>query len=83
MADRPLPGWPRGLCEELAAAYVGLSVTTIRAERAAGRFPAPIPLTRGRIVWLKEDLDRYLDLKAGRASEIEAEAEIEAAFRNG
>ncbi|MBV8523647.1 MAG: helix-turn-helix domain-containing protein [Acetobacteraceae bacterium] len=66
MADRALPGWPRGLCEELAAAYVGLSVTTIRAERAAGRFPAPIPLTRGRIVWLKEDLDRYLDEKAGR-----------------
>ncbi|MBV8525513.1 MAG: hypothetical protein JOY71_25880 [Acetobacteraceae bacterium] len=44
-----------------------LSVTTIRAERAADRFPAPIPITRGRIVWLKEDLDRYLDEKAGRA----------------
>jgi predicted DNA-binding transcriptional regulator AlpA len=60
-----LPGWPRGLREDLAAAYVGLSVSTIRSERIAGRFPAPIAITVGRIVYLREDLDSYLDRKAG------------------
>lgn len=65
-AGRPLPGWPRGMREELAASYVGLSVSTIRAERAAGRFPAPVSLTRGRYVYLKESLDSYLDGKSGQ-----------------
>ena len=60
-----LPGWPRGLKEDLAAAYVGLSVSTIRAERGAGRFPTPIALTAGRMVYLRDDLDFYLDRKAG------------------
>lgn len=63
-AQRPLPGWPRGLREDLAAAYVGLSPSTIRAERAAGRFPAPVPLTAGRQVYLRDALDAWLDQKA-------------------
>ncbi len=68
MTDRALPGWPRGLREELAAAYVGLSAGTIRAERARGAFPAAVLLTPGRIVYLREDLDAYLDRKAGRVA---------------
>lgn len=66
MPDQPLPGWPRGLREELAAAYVGLSVSTVRALRHDGAFPAPVPLTRGRQVFLRDDLDAWLDRKAGR-----------------
>jgi predicted DNA-binding transcriptional regulator AlpA len=66
MGERALPGWPRGLSVEMAAAYVGLSPTTIQAERRAGRFPPPIHLTVGRLVWLRDDLDRWLDEKAGR-----------------
>jgi predicted DNA-binding transcriptional regulator AlpA len=54
--------------EDIAAAYVGLSVSTIRNERHAGRFPAPVSLTPGRIVYLKEDLDSYLDARSGRAT---------------
>jgi hypothetical protein len=61
-----LPGWPRGMREELAAGYVGLSVGTLRAERARGSITAPVQLTPGRIVYLREDLDAYLDRKAGR-----------------
>lgn len=38
-SDRPLPGWPRGLAEPLAAAYVGLSVSTVRSLRERGDFP--------------------------------------------
>ena len=69
MADSaPLPGWPRGLREELAAAYVGLSVGTFRAQVAAGEAPDAIRLTAGRKVWLRDDLDRYLDRKAGHVA---------------
>ena len=64
---RRLPDWPRGMREDLAAAYVGLSVTTLHAERRAGRFPQPILLTERRVIYLREDLDAYLDKRAGRA----------------
>lgn len=59
--DNPLPGWPRGMREDIAAEYVGLSPATLRSQVAATR------LTPGRIVYLKEDLDAYLDRKAGRS----------------
>ncbi len=48
MSDR----WPRGMSEALAAEYVGLSVSTIRAARVRRDFPEPVPLTPGRIVYL-------------------------------
>jgi predicted DNA-binding transcriptional regulator AlpA len=59
--------WPRGLPVEEAARYIGLSVSTLRAEVIAGRAPKPIRLTRRRLVWLREDLDAYLDRAAGRS----------------
>lgn len=65
-SDRPLPGWPRGLREDLAAAYVGLSQSAVHALRTRGEFPAPVSLTPGRIVFLRDDLDAWLDRKAGR-----------------
>lgn len=68
MAGGDLPGWPRGLSAELAAAYVGLSPTTIRSLEAAGDFPSPTWLTAGRRVWLRESLDAWLDRKAGYAA---------------
>ena len=37
--------------------------------RKAGQFPAPVPLTRGRIVWLREKLDNWLDDRAGSVSD--------------
>ena len=65
-----IPGWPRALSEDLAAAYVGqLSIGTFRAEVDAGRIPAAVQLTSGRKAWLIEDLDAYLDGKAGKRSD--------------
>lgn len=64
----PLPGWPRGLREELAAAYVGLGASTFRAQVDAGEAPKPVRLTARRQVWLRDDLDRWLDRKAGSAA---------------
>lgn len=63
---RRLPDWPRGMREPLAAEYVGLSFSTFRREWTESRAPGPVLLTRGRQVWLREDLDRWLDRKAGR-----------------
>ncbi|GAB0113729.1 hypothetical protein AcidC75_12530 [Acidisoma sp. C75] len=63
-----LPAWPRSLGEALAAAYVGLSVSSLRSEVSAGRAPKPIRLTQKRRAWLREDLDAWLDKLAGKGA---------------
>lgn len=66
---RAIPAWPRALCEGWAAVYVGqLSVSAFRTEVGAGRIPAAVQITSGRKAWLIEDLDAYLDGKAGKRS---------------
>lgn len=55
MPDR----WPRGLRERDAAEYVGLSATVFR-QVVKPVVPAT-RLTPGRIVWLREKLDAWLD----------------------
>ena len=67
--------WPRGLSEPLAAEYVGLSVTTVRTLRTALDFPAPVKLTPGRIVFLREDLDAWLDRRAGKVTRVDPDEE--------
>ena len=57
-----IPEWPRGLKCDLAASYVGISEALLRRESAAGRAPPAVKMAPGRIVWLREDLDRWLDL---------------------
>ena len=54
-------GWPRGLREDLAAEYVGLSVTMLRAKVAAGELAPPQHASPGRIIYLRDHLDAYLD----------------------
>ena len=51
---------PAALDRENAAAYVGLSVTTMEAEAQAGRFPKPRQIGARRVVWLREELDAHL-----------------------
>jgi predicted DNA-binding transcriptional regulator AlpA len=63
----PLPDWPRGMPAPMAAHYVGLSESTLRNEMNAGRFPKAVRVSVARVVWLKEDLDAWLDEKAGRS----------------
>lgn len=71
--DRPgqrdgskLPDWPRALKEVWAAAYVGLSASTFR-QYVAPQVP-PIRVMAGRVAWLREDLDAWLDQRAGRVA---------------
>lgn len=78
MGDVRLPYWPRGLSEPLAAAYVGLSESTFRAQVIPE--VKPVALTKGRQVWLREDLDAWLDRKAGRGQPSDSGSEWMAAL---
>jgi predicted DNA-binding transcriptional regulator AlpA len=56
-----LPGWPGGMPADLAAAYVGLGESSMKALVGQRLFPRPIKLSAGRIGWRKSDLDRWLE----------------------
>lgn len=61
---------PRCMPISLAARYVGLSETTFR--NSVARTVRPVYLTPRRPVWLKDQLDTWIDERAGilsRASE--------------
>lgn len=62
------PGWPRGMSEEMAAAYIGLSPSILRRESDSGKGPKRHAITSGRNIYLREELDGYLDRIAGKAS---------------
>jgi hypothetical protein len=64
MPDVRFPDWPAGLSEPLAARYIGVSQTTLRALRAEGKI-AKIAITKGRFVYRRVDLDRFLARLAG------------------
>ena len=66
-ARPPLPGWPRGMPEWMAAGYVGLSETMLRQQDIKRTW-----LTDGRMVYLREHLDAWLDAKDGRAPVVTA-----------
>jgi predicted DNA-binding transcriptional regulator AlpA len=57
-----MPDWPRAMRLDLAAAYVGLSPTQFRIVVDV----APVRLSQARVAWFREDLDAWLDMKAGR-----------------
>ncbi len=67
MPSRLPDAWPRGMPQEVAAAYLGVSESTLRSQVDVGAAPEPVRIGR-RIVWLREDLDAYLDRLANRAS---------------
>lgn len=56
-----LPHWPRGMKLPIAAAYVGLSKSGFRNAVRAGHLPKPQRITRRRDIWLKDDLDKFLE----------------------
>ncbi|PWR24537.1 helix-turn-helix transcriptional regulator [Zavarzinia aquatilis] len=66
-----LPGWPRMLSREQAAAYLGVSAGTFDREVAAGQWPQPLERGR-RKTWDRFALDRMLDGRMGVASTASA-----------
>ncbi|GAA0575778.1 hypothetical protein GCM10009416_13090 [Craurococcus roseus] len=60
-------GWtPRGLPLTATALYVGLGKSTWLELVEKGDAPEGVFLTPGRKVWLREDLDAWLDERAAR-----------------
>lgn len=57
-----MPDWPRAMDAELAAAYCSISTNTLRNEG-----PAAVTIGKGRKVWLRDQLDAWLDRLAGIA----------------
>lgn len=64
----PLPFIPRALTAELAALYCGVSVSWWREAVKDGRAPAAIYLSDRKPVWLRDDLDNWLDAQRGGAA---------------
>jgi predicted DNA-binding transcriptional regulator AlpA len=65
MPDGAAYPWPRAMREPLAAHYCGVSPSTFRA-RIAPHIPS-VRVTDGCVAWYREDLDAWLDRRAGRA----------------
>lgn len=57
MPDR----WPRGMPAEAAAEYCGIGAGTLHTYG-----PKPVTIGQKRKVWLREDLDAWLDRLAGK-----------------
>lgn len=66
MPDGAAYPWPRSMRAARAAAYLDVSLTWFHEHVA--REVAPIRLSRGIVVWRREDLDRWLDNRAGGAA---------------
>ncbi len=61
-----LPGWPRMLRREKAAAYCDLSVAAFEREVLAGRLPHPVMLG-GKEHWSRVAIDNALERLSGEA----------------
>ena len=53
----------------VAAAYVGLSESAFRGGVRSGKLPQPKRVTTRRDIWLKDDLDNFLDRLFDRLGE--------------
>jgi predicted DNA-binding transcriptional regulator AlpA len=64
-----LPGWPRWLTTELAAAYLGVSAGTFIQLRKTSDFPRPYALAAdgGLLRYDRYELDEWSDRKRGAA----------------
>ncbi len=69
-AKAALPDWPARMGEELAAAYLGVSASTLRAGSAAGRYPRPVRDGK-RILYARAQLDRFVLAQFGIPTENE------------
>lgn len=64
-----LPGWPRLLRPEFAAAYLGVTQSTFTTLVKKGIYPAPMRESGFRFVcWDRFALDKIIDAKSGMAN---------------
>lgn len=65
-----MPDWPARMGEDMAATYLGVSPSTLRAGVAAGRYPKPIRDGK-RILFARVQLDRWVHAQFGIPSDQE------------
>lgn len=59
-----MPDWPARMGEDMAALYLGVSVTTLRAGAVSGRYPRGLKDGR-RVLYSRRQLDQYVDAQYG------------------
>ncbi len=62
----------------VAAAYIGLSASAFRGGVKSGSLPKPKRVTHRRDIWLKDDLDKFLDALFDRLGEEQGNEWLEA-----
>jgi hypothetical protein len=67
-----LPDWPARMGEEMAAAYLGISASTLRAGSANGRYPRPVRDGK-RVLYARCQLDRFVHAQFGVPADNEQE----------
>jgi hypothetical protein len=65
--ERRIPDWPRLMPEEMAAAYVGVSVPQFRREQARGLWPEPKRRGARLNTYDRKELDDAVD-RLGRGA---------------
>ena len=59
-----MPNWPARMGEDMAALYLGVSPSTLRAGTAAGRYPKPVKDGK-RLLYARVQLDRFVQAQFG------------------
>ena len=59
-----MPDWPARMSEDMAATYLGISPSTLRAGSASGRYPRPIRDGK-RVLYSRHQLDRFVMAQFG------------------
>ncbi len=59
-----MPDWPARMCEDMAALYLGVSATTLRAGSGTGRYPRPVRDGK-RVLYARCQLDRFVRAQFG------------------
>lgn len=63
-----MPDWPARMGEDMAALYLGVSMTKFRERVRAHAYPQPAK-EGGRLFWSRRQLDLYVDRQFGIAND--------------
>ena len=63
-----MPHWPARMGEDMAALYLGVSLTNFRERVSARKYPQPMMEGR-RKLWSRRQLDLYVDAQFGIAND--------------
>ena len=65
-----MPDWPARMGEDMAAAYLGVGLTTFRDRVKGKEYPQPVR-EGGRVLWARVQLDRFVESQFGIATASE------------